>query len=332
MEDKPLISVIIPCRNEEKFIGKTLDSLIGGDYPNEKLEILVVDGASEDKTKAVVAEYTKKYPFIKILDNPKRITPVAMNIGIKNAKGEIVTKTDAHSNYPNNYLSLCLKVIKENNADVVGGIAAAMPSRETNAARAIARSLGSPLGSGNAAFRKGVKEPPREADAVFGSCYKKEVFDKVGLFNENLTGSQDIDMTTRIRKTGGKVFLLPELIIEYFPKPTYASFFRHNIKDGIWAILPSKHGSRFMRLRHLVPLFFVGGILTGFVLGFFFKIFLLITIGVLLLYLALAILQSIKIARVEKEISMIPYLIAAFAVRHFGYGIGSLIGLVKLIL
>jgi len=125
------LSVIIPCRNEEKFIAKCLDSLIVQDYPKEKLEILVIDGFSEDKTRDIIKNYSQKNPYIKILDNPQKITPSALNVGIKNAKGDIIMRMDAHATYEKNYMSECVRCLKKYNADNVGGVVWAMPTVNT---------------------------------------------------------------------------------------------------------------------------------------------------------------------------------------------------------
>ena len=120
-ENFPFVSVIIPCRNEEKFIGKCLDSIIAQDYPKDKIEILVVDGRSTDRTREVVEGYTQRYPFIKILDNSKRITPVAMNIGIREAKGDVIILVNAHSILDKNFLKYNFQYLNKTNADAVGG-------------------------------------------------------------------------------------------------------------------------------------------------------------------------------------------------------------------
>ena len=148
-----LVSIIIPCRNEEKFISKCLDSIVAQDYPKDKLEVLVIDGMSKDRTRQIVNEYSKKHSFIKILENPKRITPCALNIGIKNAKGGTIMRMDAHTTYEKNYVSKCIKYLKEYNADNVGGIWKIVPRQDTLVGKAITFSLSHPFGIGNAYYR-----------------------------------------------------------------------------------------------------------------------------------------------------------------------------------
>lgn len=153
--EKPLISVVIAARNEERYIGKCLDSLIKQDYPKENLEILVIDGKSEDKTKKIVEKYKERYSFIKLLDNPKKVTPYAFNIGIRNSEGRFIIILSAHCFYKQDYLSICLKHINEYDADIVGGVVRTVPSRDTLAAKSITLAFSHPFGSGNAYYRTG---------------------------------------------------------------------------------------------------------------------------------------------------------------------------------
>lgn len=326
----PFVSIIIPCRNEEKFIGKCLDSLIDQDYPKEKLEILVIDGASKDKTKEAVNTYTQKYSFIKLFDNPKKITPIAMNIGIKNAKGDVVSKTDAHTIYQKDYISKSIKYLLEYNTDCVGGIAKAMPKNNSLSARAISLALSDKFGGGGS-FRTGVQKPTF-ADTAFGCFYKKEVFEKIGLFNEKLKRSQDIELNLRLNRSGGKVLLVPDIISYYYPKSTLRAFFGHNLIDGFWTVYPLKFKIKFFSIRHLVPLGFFITILGGVILGIFFTIFLWLLLILLVLYFAVAIMRSVKIAKKEKSFLLVLFLTAAFFVRHFAYGIGSFAGLIRVII
>lgn len=328
--DLPFISVIIPARNEEGFIGRTLDSLIANDYPKDKSEILVIDGMSEDRTKEIVAEYAEKYPYIKLLENPKKITPIAMNIGINNAQGSLVTKTDAHSIYPVDYLSKCARYIEKYHVEAAGGIQKATPSLPTLEAAAIALSLGSRFGSGGGGLRYATGEP-RLADTAFGICYKKDAVIKAGLFNENLMRSQDMDLNIRLRKMGCKILLAPDIIMDYYPKATLVDFLRHNVTDGIWAVYPLKFGSPVFRLRHLAPLILIVFLFLCGLTGLVFAPARSLFLGIIFWYLILALAVSANIAHRQKQYALIPYLIAAFAIRHFAYGFGTLIGLVKLL-
>ena len=325
---RPLVSVIVLCRNQDRFIARCLESVIAQTYPKEKLEVLVVDGKSEDASATIVHGYAQRYPFIRLVENPKRVTPAAMNIGIGNAKGDIIIILGAHSVYPPDYAEKCVSYLEQYGADNVGGIRRAMPANNTRTANAIALTFSSFFGVGNARYQTGAKEP-RPVDTVFGGCYRKEIFKKIGLFNEKLVRSQDMELNIRLARAGGKIILVPDLVVSYFPKSTLKDFFVHNVKDGIWAILPLKYGAAPLKLRHFTPLLFVTTLLMSAVLTPWYPPLIFITLAVLALYLSAMSIASFAIVLREKRPALFPFLVAAFAVRHFGYGIGSLIGLVK---
>jgi len=308
----PFVSVIVPCRNEGRFISECLGSIINNDYPKEKLEVLVVDGMSEDKTREIVEKYRRQYPFLNLIDNPRKITPSAMNIGIKNSKGEIIIKMDAHCLYEKNYISKCVKHLKESGADNVGGVLKTLPAKDTLVAKAIAISLSHPFGAGSSYFRIGSKKP-REVDTVAFGCYKKEVFEKIGLFNEKMAQIEDFELNWRLRKAGGKIILFPDIIAYYYPSSdNFKDFFWHNFTDGIWATYPLKYEFK-VSLRHLIPLIFI------------------LTLPLSIwLYIPISLFFSAQIAFHEKDIRLFFAMPLAFGARHIGYGLGSVFGIIKL--
>ncbi len=327
----PLVSIIIPCRNERESIGKCLDSIVNQDYPNDKIEILVVDGMSEDETRKVVKEYINRYPFIKLLDNPRKITPVAMNTGIKQAKGDIIVMMGAHAIYKKNYISKCLKYLNKYKADNVGGLMISIPRNNTLIAKVIIHAISHPFGAGNSYFRIGSKKP-KWVDTVFGGCYKKEVFQKIGLFNENLVRGQDIEFNLRLKKAGGKILLFPEVTAYYYPRTSnLRDFFLHNLKSGIWVIYSFKFTKTPLRLRHYIPFIFVSSLLGIGLLGIFFSFFLWLFIFILFLYLFINFYFSIKIMKKERNLRYIFVMPMAFMSRHIGYGLGSILGIIKLV-
>lgn len=326
-----LVSIIIPCRNEEKFIGKCLNSIIAQDFSKDKMEVLVVDGMSEDGTGEILKKYQREYPFIKVLDNPKKITPSALNIGIKNSKGEIIIRMDSHADYKKDYISKCVKYLKEYNADNVGGVIRTLSGKDNITAKAIAISLSHFFGAGGSHFRTGA-EKPKWVDTVFGGCYKKEVFKRVGFFNENLVRSQDMEFNLRLKRAGGKILLAPDIISYYYPKSNLKDFFVHNIKDGIWAVYPLKFVKMPLRLRHYIPFIFVSSLLGTGLLGIFFSGFFWLFIFIICFYLLVAVYFSVETAIKKREIGLFIILPIVFAARHIGYGLGSILGLVKLLL
>lgn len=311
--NNPFITIIIPCRNEERFIRKCLDSVLGQNYSKEKMQILVVDGMSEDKTKKILKRYKKKYFFIEVLDNYKKFTPFAWNIGIRNAKGEIVILMGAHTIYKKDYISKCVKYLYQYNADNVGGIMKTLPAKNTIIAKTIAQSLSHPFGAGSSYFRRCSKKI-RWVDTIFGGCYKKEVFKKIGLFNENLVRSQDMEFNLRLKRAGGKILLAPDIVSYYYPKSNLKDFFVHNFKDGVWAIYPLKFVKTPLKPRHYIPLIFV------------------LTLPISIwIYIPVSLFFSFRIALQKKDLRYFFILPMVFAARHIGYGLGSVWGLIKLL-
>lgn len=326
----PIITVIVPCRNEDKFIGKCLKMISGQDYRGD-MEVLVVDGMSTDGTREIVKKYkiqNTRYE-IRLLDNPKKFTPFALNIGIKESKGEIIIRMDAHAGYEKDYVSKCVKYLKKYNADNIGGTMKTLPADNSLTAKAIALCLSCFFGAASS-FRLGLKEP-KETDTVFGGCFNKEIFKKIGLFNENLVRSEDMEFNLRLKKTGGKIIFHPEIVSYYYPKSDLTDFFFHNIKDGIWAIYPLKFVRIPLKLRHYLPFFFVSFVFLFLVFGFFFFWARFLFNLVFSSYLFLNLFFSLKIALKEKDLRLFFVMPLAFGARHFGYGIGSLIGLMKLL-
>lgn len=331
MLNSPMISLIIPCRNEEKFIDKCLDSVVDQDYPKDNLEVLVVNGMSEDATGQIVKNYSEKHSFIKLLENPKKITPCALNIGIKSAKGEIIIRMDAHATYQNDYISKCVKYLYEYNADDVGGTMVTLPREDTFIGRAIVKVLTSRFGVGNSDFRTGVKEP-KETDTVFGGCYRKSVFEKIGLFNENLSSSQDMEFNRRLKKSGGKIMLFPDIVSYYYTRSDFLSFSKNNFRSGIWAIYPMKFVNHLpVRLRHLIPLFFVAGMFGSLILSFFIPLFFYLFLAITISYLLASVYFSGKIAFQEKNFRYFFIMPIIFTSLHLAYGLGSIVGLIRVL-
>ncbi|MFH1894770.1 MAG: glycosyltransferase family 2 protein [Patescibacteria group bacterium] len=329
MEEKlPFVSVIIPCRNEEKFIAKCLNSLLEQDYPKENLEILIIDGASGDKTKEIAKEFAKKYPLIKVLDNPKKLTPIGLNIGLRASQGKIIARMDAHAEYENEYISKCVKYLNDYDVDNVGGQMVTLSRKDTAFGRAIVAALSHRFGVGSAIFRIGAKEPIL-VDTVFGGCYKREVFEKIGYFNENLPRGQDMDLNLRLRKFGGKILLVPEIKSFYYARSDILSFFDHSFTDGTELISPLKFGVKIFSWRHLAPLAFVlalGVLAFLAILSLKFLAVFLVFAG---LYLLINLYFSVNIAFAEKDFRYLIFTPIVFLALHVGYGLGSVHGLLK---
>jgi glycosyltransferase involved in cell wall biosynthesis len=327
---QPFVSLIIPCRNEERFIAACLDSVLANDFPKEQLEVLVVDGASEDRTREIVREYAARYPLIRLLNNPKKVTPAALNVGIRHARGDIIARLDAHSTLEPQYLSKCLRILTESGADNVGGMWRIRAREDTPIGRAIARVLAHPLGAGSAYYRTGTAAP-RLVDTVPFGFYTRDVFERIGLFNEDLVRGQDMELNLRLIRAGGKILLDPEIESYYYARSDLAVFFKHNFADGLWVTYALKFAKLPVSWRHLVPLCFVAGLggslalapavppargLFGWIVG---------------LYAAACGYGAVTVAARERRPEYALTMPIAFATRHVGYGLGSCWGVVKLL-
>lgn len=322
----PVVSVVIPCRNEVRFIGPCLDSIVRSDYPKERLEVLVVDGRSEDGTRAVVEAYRERHPWIHLLDNPARVTPVALNIGIRAARGAIVVRMDVHSHWAENYITECQRALEETGADCVGGMMVTLPRGQGRWDQAVAVALSHPFGVGNSAFRTHTGGP-RRVDTVFGGAYRREVFADVGLFNEALLRSQDIEFSLRMRRAGKRVVLVPGARCYYWARSDLRSFLRHNWANGFWAVAPFLYASAVpVRWRHLVPLGFILALLGAAGLTLLWPSGGWVLAGIAGVYAVAAMSASVHAAWRHRDLRLIGTLPGVFAALHLTYGLGSLAG------
>jgi glycosyltransferase involved in cell wall biosynthesis len=322
----PSVTVIVPCRNEEKHICRCLESILANDYPRDRMEILIVDGISEDRTPEIVKAYADRYPFIRLVNNPEKHIPGALNRGIRAACGDTIIKMDAHSTYQPDHISLCIGFQEKYGAENVGGVCRMSPGADTAVAQAIALGLGHRFGSGNAGVKVGVKQPTWSDAAAFG-CFKKELFTRIGFFDERLLGSSDMDMNVRIRASGGRILLVPQVVIGYCTDSSLRSFWKHNFADGVWATYVLKFGSRGWSWRHWVPLLFLLSLVGPLAVSRFYPGLLWLTLSIAGLYLTTSLAVSVRIALREhswKAASMLPLV---FGVRHLAHGLGSLLGL-----
>ena len=192
-----MLSVIVPIYNEEKYIAKCLDSILEQDYPKDDMELLLCDGMSKDKTREIIAEYQNKYPWIQLLDNPQRIAPCAMNVGIEAARGDIIMRMDAHALYENNYFSALVKALDVYGADNVGAVCHTDVLNKNAKTLAIREVLSNKFGVGNSTFRIGINGAQEVETVPFG-CWRREVFNKYGMYDTRLVRNQDIELNKRI--------------------------------------------------------------------------------------------------------------------------------------
>jgi len=323
------LSVVCPIYNEEKYIAQFLDSLMNQDYPKDDLEILLVDGMSLDKTREIVACYTARFPYIRLIDNPGRFVPYAMNRGIDAAKGEVIMRLDAHASYQSDYFSVLVNGLKRLHADNVGTVCKTDVLNKTPKTLAIREVLCNKFGVGGSTFRLGI-EHEQEVETVPFGCWPREVFEKFGKYDERLVRNQDIELNKRIIRGGGKIFILPDTYCTYLARETWQSLAKNNYENGKWNILTVFYTKTFssLSLRHFIPLLFVLSLIVPLFLALAWRPFVLVSVASLLFYLGLISAVSIKLAR-QKCLNFF-CLLTTFIVLHLSYGCGSLEGILLL--
>ena len=324
------VSVIMPCREEENYIGRALESILANDYPQSHLEVLVIDGMSTDGTRKIIAEFARVHPFIKLLDNPRRITPAALNIGIAQARGDIIIRVDAHSTYPPDYFSSLVAWQEKTGADNVGGLWRILPGSATPMARAIAVGLAHPFGVGNAYYRIGASEP-RWVDTVPFGCYRREVFARLGLFDEDHVRTEDDEFNLRLRKNGGRTLLVPDIIIDYYARDSLSKIWRIYYYYGYFKPLVARKLGGVLSLRHLIPALLVFTLAVSFLLSRWFPALGLLGFLILLAYFV-ADVSFAWLAGRRQGLALTACLALVFPTLHFSYGLGFLKGLLDFFL
>ena len=330
---------MIPCRNEERYIARCLDSIEENEYPKERLEVLVVDGMSEDGTRAVLEDYRRRRPYLRILDNPRREQQIALNIAITHASGDIIMRMDAHSTYARNYISECVRALDEYPADNVGGRWITVSRDETLVGRAICFATSVAFGVGNAYYRltrlsgQGpVLATPRWEINVAYFCCRREVFDTIGLFNEHLDRSEDLDFRWRLRRAGYRTLFVPSIECHYLMRTRYVEFVTHMFRNGMWVLLPLNHVPNFpVSVRHVVPLCFVLSVAAGAVLSFVIPVGLRVLAPEIGSYALLNTYVSLRIAVRERDPRYALVLPLIFLSLHLAYGLGSIVGLARIV-
>ena len=319
-------SIIIPCRNEEMYIARCLASVTENSYPHELLEVIVADGMSTDLTPKIVKHFTDKFPFVKLIQNKSLFTPSGLNLGIKQAKGDIILILGAHSVLKPLYLSSCAQLLNQNpEAACVGGLI--LNQNENSTSKIIGYAMASPFGVGNARFRTGGKDG--FVDTVAFGAYRREVFEKAGFFDEELARNQDDEFNYRIRKQGFKIYYSSKLVSDYFVRASFTKLAKQYFQYGYWKVYVNQKHRQITSLRQLVPFLFVLFLLIGLpalaLPAWVGKTWL----GILGFYSIGAIVAAFT---TKAPLYQVPAVVFSFLVLHLSYGTGYLWGIVQFML
>lgn len=318
--------MILPVRNEASYIEGAIRSIVAAGEQVEAVEILVVDGMSDDGTREIVLRLADEIPGLRLLDNPQRTVPYAMNIGIRAAAHDVVVRVDGHAEVYPDFLLRSLETLEAHpECACVGGPIENVDLGDV--ARAVSIAMRSPFGVGNARFRTGGEDGYVDTLA-FGAYRKQDLFD-VGLFDEELTRNQDDELNYRLVKAGRLVWFTKDIRSRYFVRSSYAKLWRQYFQYGYWKVYVNRKHSAVTNLRQLVPPAFVLWLVVLLLAAVFWPsagIALAITVLAYLLAATAAALTAIR------DPATVLRVVAAFAVLHFAYGLGYLRGVYDLLL
>lgn len=320
-----MVSIIMPVRNEGAYIERSLGAVLGQDYPAERIEVLVVDGMSTDGTREVIRARQVAYPRLRLIDNPRHIVPPGLNLGIAQARGDIIVRVDGHCQIAPDYVSRCVEHLLADGVEAVGGPIETVG--ETNEAQAIALAMSSWFGVGGSAFRT-VKDRPALVETVAFPAYRRETLERLGPFDEQLVRNQDDEYNYRLLKSGGRILLSPDIRSRYYSRSSLPSLWRQYYQYGYWKVRVMQKHPRQMRWRQFAPPAFVAGLTGSSILGLFFRPFRWLGALIAGLYLVANLLASFSLGR-EHGWRHIPRLLIIHPILHLSYGLGFLAGLVN---
>jgi len=329
------VTVVVACRNEIKHIRNFLDSLLCQDLGEIGWEAIIADGLSEDGTCQALQEYSARYPQLRVIANPGRVVSSGLNAAIRAARGDIIVRMDAHTDYAPDYCRLCVETLEHTGADNVGG-----PARTRAAgtcARAVAAAYHSPFSTGGARFHDVNYEG--WVDTVTYGCWRKATLERIGLFDENLVRNQDDELNLRLVRAGGKIWQNPRIMSWYSPRAKLSALFQQYFQYGFWKVAVIRKHKIPASWRHAVPVLFVlanvlliSGITVAAVTGAQRWLTAAASVwSAMIAAYALANLLASAVAASRNGWGTLPFLPAAFLAYHLSYGLGFLVGLIRLL-
>ncbi len=320
----PFVSLILPIRNEAKHIRGCLESIAQQDFPHEQMEIIIADGLSTDNTKEVVETFKPSDIPLIWLDNPGKIVPTGLNLAIRQARGDVIIRVDGHTTLASDYVQQCVLALQCSGAENVGG--RMNPVGKNTFGKAVALATSSPFGVGGARFHYSTQE--EWVDTVYLGAWPKEVFQKVGLFDEELVRDQDDEFNYRLREAGGKILLIPRINSWYSVRSQPKDLWKQYLQYGFWKVRVFQKHPRQMRWSQFIPPIFVLAVLISLLIAILFSWGWKVPLALAGLYLLAALIATLLTAARKGwlEVCLLPF---TFAILHVSYGSGFLWGLIK---
>jgi GT2 family glycosyltransferase len=322
LKESPRVSIVIPMYNEKDSIVRCLESVQAQDYPADQIEILVADGLSSDGCREQVIDRATQDPRIRLLDNPQKRTPRALNIGIQNATGDVIIILGAHTKIEKDFVRQNIQVMREKNVPCTGGTQKNIA--DTFIQQAIGLAMGSPFGIPSAPYRFGKTD--QFVDTVVYAAYRRELFDQIGYFDEELLISEDAEFNWRIRKAGHQIYYTPKIVSYYYPRKTVRRLIKQLFRYGILRINVIRKHIDAAKPIHLAPMAMIFSVLLLFALGFINILFWQILIGIGGLYL-LSVLAASLITGARHGMRYAIVLPLLFIGIHLSWGLGFIAGI-----
>jgi succinoglycan biosynthesis protein ExoA len=317
---QPFVTIAMPSFNEEKHIEHCIRSVQAQDYPHDRIEILIADGRSTDRTREILARLSAEDPRIRMVDNPARLQAPGLNRIIRQARGDVIVRMDVHCEYAPSYVRACVEVMRRTGADNVGGAQRARPT--TRFQRALCAALTSPLGVGGAAYRSADKEG--YVDTVFLGAFRRSVFESVGMYDEGAVTNEDAELNQRLLAAGGKIYLSRDIEVHYVPRDSFRKLAVQYFKYGKGRARSLLKHRRLPKLRPMIPFLLVAGG-TALLVTSPFQPF---TGPAFAAYALAAGAEAVRVGR-QAGWSAVPTVWAIFPTLHISHGLGFARGLLS---
>jgi succinoglycan biosynthesis protein ExoA len=320
----PLVSIVVPMRNEERYIAACIESILRQDYPHDCLEILIADGRSTDRSREIVAELARVHPFIRLIDNPAQTVGPGLNAAIRQARGEYVLRVDAHAEYAEDYVRQCVRYLTLTGAENVGGPLVTCPGATTRMARCISAITSNRWVVGGSVFRTSRKA--QYSDGCFFGAWPRALFDQIGGFNEALTRHQDNEFNSRIMRYGGRIYQTPAIRVRYYNQATLRGLCRQAFRNGVWHVLALVANPASFKFRYFAPFCFDLWLVACAALGFWHVAFLVLLLTALVIYGLFLLGVSAQVGRAAGW-ELLAWVPAAVLSYHVCYGLGTFVGI-----
>ncbi|MFH2039505.1 MAG: glycosyltransferase family 2 protein [Chloroflexota bacterium] len=319
-----LVSIIIPCYNEQRRIFNLLNAIYEQTYPREFIEVIIADGISTDNTRSIIEDFVLTYPdlTIHLIDNPKRTIPSGLNRGIKASRGEIIIRIDAHSQPYPDYIERCVDALESGLAENVGGIWEIQPGNQSWIAQSIAAASALPLAVGDALYRHATKSAYVET-VPFGA-FKREMLALIGFFDETLLTNEDYEFNSRILQSGGRIWLDPKIRSQYFARSTLSALSKQYWRYGYWKWKMLRRYPKTLRWRQALPPLFLFSLILTITTTFFNHQLWIIPTGELMIYFLFLLVVGFQTSLRKKNWKLFFGIPPAISTMHFSWALGLL--------